>query len=89
MATSHPVRMRIIEVRKKCPRGHKVGDEWLGDGATPGGICMGSFGSCLPYLTALRFGASFPWEWTSSRRSSRWILSKSKTKLSGAKRARG
>jgi uncharacterized repeat protein (TIGR04076 family) len=23
---------------------------------------MGSFSSCLPYLTALRFGASFPWE---------------------------
>jgi uncharacterized repeat protein (TIGR04076 family) len=23
---------------------------------------MGSFGACLPYLTALRFGASFPWE---------------------------
>jgi uncharacterized repeat protein (TIGR04076 family) len=23
---------------------------------------MGAFGSCLPYLTALRFGASFPWE---------------------------
>mgnify|MGYP000128504820 FL=1 len=42
--------------------GDQAGDEWLVDGTTPGGICMGSFGSCLPYLTALRFGASFPWE---------------------------
>ena len=23
---------------------------------------MGSFNTCAPYLTALRFGASFPWE---------------------------
>ena len=62
MKKAHPVRMRIIEVREKCPHGHRVGDEWLVDGSTPGGICMGSFGACLPYLTALRFGASFPWE---------------------------
>ena len=62
MKGAHKVRMRIIEVKKKCPRGHEVGDEWLVDGATPGGICMGSFGSCLPYLSGLRFGASYPWE---------------------------
>jgi uncharacterized repeat protein (TIGR04076 family) len=62
MKGAHKVRMRIIEVTKKCPRGHTVGEEWVVDGATPGGICMGSFSSCLPYLTALRFGASFPWE---------------------------
>ncbi len=62
MNKSHPVRMRVIEVRKSCPNGHQVGDEWSVDGKTPGGMCMGSFSSCLPYLTALRFGASFPWE---------------------------
>jgi len=62
MKKAYPVRMRIIEVRKACPHGHRVGDEWLVDGSTPAGICMGSFGACLPYLTALRFGASFPWE---------------------------
>jgi len=62
MKKSHAVRMRVIEVRGKCPNGHTVGDEWLVANKTQGGICMGSFSSCLPYLTALRFGASFPWE---------------------------
>jgi uncharacterized repeat protein (TIGR04076 family) len=62
MNNARKVRMRIVEIKKKCPRGHQVGEQWLVDGTTPGGICMGSFGSCLPYLTALRFGASFPWE---------------------------
>lgn len=66
MSRSHPVRMTVVEVRKVCPNGHKVGDEWLVQNRTPGGICMGSFSSCLPYLTALRFGASFPWETTDS-----------------------
>ena len=61
MKSSHPVRMRIVEIKKKCPHGHQVGEDWVVDGTTPGGICMGSFGSCLPNLTALRFGASFPW----------------------------
>ena len=34
---ARPVRMCIIEVRQKCPNGHRVGDEWLVDGRTPGG----------------------------------------------------
>jgi len=62
MKGAHKVRMRIVGIAKACPRGHSVGEEWVVDGTTPGGICMGSFGACLPYLTALRFGASFPWE---------------------------
>jgi uncharacterized repeat protein (TIGR04076 family) len=62
MAGRHAVRMRIVDVRKRCPQGHRVGQEWIVDGRTPEGICLGSFGACLPYLTALRFGASFPWE---------------------------
>jgi uncharacterized repeat protein (TIGR04076 family) len=41
MKKAHPVRMRIIEVRQKCPNGHRVGDEWLVDGRTPGGPVAG------------------------------------------------
>ncbi len=62
MATAKPVRMRIVEIRGKCPNGHKLDQEWLVGNKTPAGICMGSFSSILPYLTALRYGASFPWE---------------------------
>jgi len=62
MATSHPVLMTIISIAGTCPNGHKLGEQWLVKRRTPAGICLGSFGACLPYLTALRFGASFPWE---------------------------
>ncbi|MBN1478069.1 TIGR04076 family protein [Candidatus Sumerlaeota bacterium] len=62
MAQASPVRMRIISIAGKCPNGHQVGEEYLVQSKTPAGICLGSFSACIPYLTALRFGASFPWE---------------------------
>ena len=62
MSTELPVRMTIESIAGGCPKGHQVGEEYLVEGKTPEGICLGSFSSCLPYLTALRFGASFPWE---------------------------
>ena len=62
MDEAQPIRMRIIEIDGGCPDGHQVGEEYVVDGKTPAGICLGSFSSCLPYLVALRYGASFPWE---------------------------
>lgn len=62
MAISSPVRMRIVSIAGRCPNGHQVGEEYVVERTTPSGVCLGSFGACLPYLTALRFGASFPWE---------------------------
>lgn len=38
MNSARPVRMRIIEIKKKCPNGHQAGEEWVVDGTTPGGI---------------------------------------------------
>lgn len=62
MKGAYPVRMRIVSISGRCPNGHEVGEEYVVDGRSPGGICMGSFSACVPYVTALRFGASFPWE---------------------------
>ncbi len=56
------VRMRIVSIRDVCPNGHEVGEEHVVRDRSPGGICLGSLNAILPYLTALRFGASFPWE---------------------------
>jgi uncharacterized repeat protein (TIGR04076 family) len=28
VAGMHAVRMRIVEVKKRCPNGHRVGEEW-------------------------------------------------------------
>ena len=62
MAREYAVRMKIESIAGGCPKGHQVGEEYLVEGRTPEGICLGSFNSCMPYLTALRFGASFHWE---------------------------
>lgn len=62
MAESKPLRTPIIDIKKTCPNGHQIGQEWIVKHRTPKGICLGSFGTCLLHLTALRFGASFPWE---------------------------
>jgi len=56
------VKMTIVSVRDRCPNGHKVGEEHVVRRKSPGGICLGSLSAVLPYLTALRYGASFPWE---------------------------
>jgi uncharacterized repeat protein (TIGR04076 family) len=57
--------MEVIEVRAeggRCPNAHRVGHEFVVRGHTVKGICIGAFGACLPYLTTLRWGGSFPWE---------------------------
>jgi uncharacterized repeat protein (TIGR04076 family) len=62
MAESYKVRVKVISQKGSCEAGHKVGDEWLVDEKTPGGLCLFAFSSLLPSLTPLIFGGSFPWE---------------------------
>jgi uncharacterized repeat protein (TIGR04076 family) len=64
MAKRWDVRVTLVSQRKRCPNGHKVGDELVVGRLTPAGLCMGAFASMLPYITTLRFGGSFPWEKT-------------------------
>jgi uncharacterized repeat protein (TIGR04076 family) len=62
MAKRYDVEITLLAQKKKCPAGHKVGDQFLVGRKTPAGICMGAFGSLLPFITTLRFGGAFPWE---------------------------
>ena len=62
MTKRYDVKITLVSQLKKCPAGHKVGDEIVVRDKTPGGMCMGAFGSLLPYITTLHFGGSFPWE---------------------------
>jgi uncharacterized repeat protein (TIGR04076 family) len=62
MAKRYDVKITLISQLKKCPAGHRVGDEFLVSGYTPGGMCMGAFGSLMQFITTLRYGGSFPWE---------------------------
>jgi uncharacterized repeat protein (TIGR04076 family) len=62
VAKIYDVEIEIVEQRGRCPNGHRVGEKFRAGRKTPGGICMGAFASLLPFITALKFGGSFPWE---------------------------
>jgi uncharacterized repeat protein (TIGR04076 family) len=62
MAQRHVVRITLTSQLKKCPNGHKVGDEWVVAGKTPAGMCLSAFNSLAPFIMTLRFGGHFPWE---------------------------
>ncbi len=55
------VRITLVAQTGTCPRGHKVGDTWTTEGASPGGMCLGALNSLTPAITTLRFGGNFPW----------------------------
>ena len=61
---------KIVEVKEECSAGHRVGEEFdltlfSEDSAkahrTPA-ICAFLYDAIFPYLTALQFGGTFPWE---------------------------
>ena len=55
--------VRIIVNSGKCQGGnHKIGQEFIVEGKTPAGMCLGAWNSIAPYLTTLLYGGSFPWE---------------------------
>jgi len=56
------VSVRVISQKGSCEAGHRVGDRWIIGEKTPDGLCIFAFGSLLPFITPLMFGASFPWE---------------------------
>ncbi len=58
----HAVRITLVSQLAKCPNGHRVGDSWLVERKTPGGMCLSAFNSLAPFLMALRFDGDFPWE---------------------------
>jgi len=62
MADRYDIKITLMSQLKKCPNGHKVGDQFIVGRTTPGGMCMGAFGALLPFITALRYGGDFPWE---------------------------
>ena len=62
MAKFYDIKITLVSQLKDCPNGHKVGDEFYIGRRTPGGMCMGAFGSLLPFISTLRYGGSFPWE---------------------------
>ena len=56
-----PVRITIKS--GKCQgKINQVGQVFTVKDTTPVGMCLGAWNSVAPYVTALRYGGSFPWE---------------------------
>lgn len=48
------VKIRIIKTNGKCPRGFRVGDEFvIEEGKTPKGMCASTFNSLWPFARVL------------------------------------
>lgn len=65
MTESYDISIRVVSQQGHCEAGHKAGDEWLVKSDkchTPPGLCMFAWNALSPLLTALMFGAAFPWE---------------------------
>ena len=61
MSERYDILIKVISAKGTCPNGHKVGDEWVIKRKTPEGICLGAFGTLLPFIRVLTFGGEFPW----------------------------
>ncbi|HEX7364591.1 MAG TPA: TIGR04076 family protein [Dehalococcoidia bacterium] len=59
---SYEVSATVISQKGTCQAGHKVGDEFRIADKTPPGMCPWAFYALFPFISALVFGGSFPWE---------------------------
>ena len=61
---------KIVEVKGECSAGHRVGEKFdltlysedVAKAHRASGICAFLYDAIFPYLTALQFGGTFPWE---------------------------
>jgi len=57
----YDVHIKNISQVVTCPRGTKLGQEWVVGLHTPEGFCHGAWNNLYPYVRALQNGAVFPW----------------------------
>ena len=58
----YDVAIKLISNKGPCHGGHKVGDKWLWQEKTPGGICWAAYNAIFPFGIVLKYGGSFPWQ---------------------------
>ena len=59
---AYDVVIKLISNQNPCHVGHQIGDEWIFDYMTPGGMCSLAFNAIYPIVLAFKFGATFPWQ---------------------------
>lgn len=60
-----PVRISVVDVLGggQPPCGYRKGDAWtVSSDEAPAGLCLWAIVSMAPFLAALRFSGSMPWE---------------------------
>ncbi len=62
MAGEIKVVATVVSQKGTCEAGHKVEDEFDVSGLTPSGLCPFAFYAMFPFLVALQYGGTFPWE---------------------------
>jgi uncharacterized repeat protein (TIGR04076 family) len=56
-----PVNISILD--GKCQGNiHEIGQTFVVEDTTPGGMCIGAWNAISPYVNALLYGGDFPWE---------------------------
>lgn len=61
MADRYKVAVKVISQKGTCVAEHKVGDQWIIEKTTPGGVCLGAYHSLYPNVRTLMFGGVLPW----------------------------
>ncbi len=62
MTKTYKVKITVKELTKnKCPAEHKVGDSWLYEGKTLGGMCSSAYDAVIPIARIFRYGGEIPW----------------------------
>jgi uncharacterized repeat protein (TIGR04076 family) len=59
---AYEVSIKLIGNQRPCHSRHKIGDEWVFNYMTPGGMCSLAYNAIYPVALALQFGATFPWQ---------------------------
>lgn len=62
MAATYQIVARVVSQKGTCAAGHKVGDEFPVGDLTTAKLCSFAFYTIFPFVTALHYGGSFPWE---------------------------
>jgi len=61
MAGRYKVKIRVISQKGICRNEHKVGDEWIIEGKTPGGMCPSAWNALHSNVRVMMLGGSFDW----------------------------
>ncbi len=60
VAKLHTVSIKVMAQEGTCPMQHKVGDEWVFKGRTPGDLCWLALGNMFSQISIMMWGGSFP-----------------------------